>query len=64
MNKLFKHYQDRLQTVKFDSEALEDQKAFGYQVKRFVEIYLGTVNSDAELICNSYDKLIKYRQFY
>eukprot|EP00942_MAST-04A_sp_MAST-4A-sp1_P003826 g3826.t1 len=62
--KLFKHYQDRLQTVKFDSEALEDQKAFGYQVKRFVEIYLGTVNSDAELICNSYDKLINMKKLF
>ena len=55
--KMFKHYVNRISKVKFDSEALSDQKAVGYEFHHLALMVVAVIESNTEKVRECYQLL-------
>ena len=62
--KLFNHYTNRMLAIKYDSEALQDQKAVGYQQQTFAALYAALNNLDSQKMHEYYNKLINMQELF
>ena len=55
--KSYLFFVDRVSKVRFDSEALIDQKATAFEIQTVARLFSGVVRADVELMRKSYEDL-------